>query len=1421
MAWEEEITDPKQKGLFEPFVVLPQTDTSLSVVNIVNNDLVADITLKEPIVLSDGRPDAEIRPIDVERMVVKDITIYDEQVIPFLASWLKRSSAQSSLLSNLPAGFWYQYLEDIVRKQRKLSTWLDDDDPNQMDFGYRVIFSPKVPADRADDRLDIINLFGRTVGSIHGFIWLNDNKYPEEVVTPEDISYMVVTKVEFDLDDPGVVDFWLNWRSQTPKANLSEAEYQIEAFKKRAAWIEEEEPQDKLFFDWAVYYIDDSKLEIRDWDNNLLAELFLHMDPLWPLLTDTTPVVLDYKEKSKGTIISPEDIVRLVIGNFKIYEPDIIPALNEWFGRVWISGGRVYHWDGQWANPLPNDTWYNEYRNVISAWLDKEKPQWEKLFDDDYYVIYDNLLAHPYLEFRDRNNNIAAEIYFNKISLNSDLSHGDRVFPTDINRISIIGVAIYDQDIIPFIREWLEPIEILYWDSIKREWSEPVDDTYWHPKIREIMKSSAWFEERPRPQRERLFDDFDVIFNNGPFRPRLEFRDKNNRLAAEVFFQKIYNFNSELSHGDRVSPTDVRGISIIDVMIYNQDVIPFMAEWFEPIGSGAYWPIIRERMKTSASAWFDEENKDQLEISSTYSVRFKDRNILEIVSPSGDVVGLIYGDMSFSPFPEEGEEVHPESLEFIEVSEIVGVEDPNSKEFLRSWFEKARLAGAPCEWEQNHWIDDYEYGTASWREREYIRVLEDLVKVHNELPSYSYDGFDYWWTDEDLEYELSDEPDEYGLYWYNVIVLQPMPPEIVLEPDTWSELCEEAFGNYGLIDPLIEVPKFILEEDAQQVDPDGNPTESYDAWQSVGGLGYIDSEIKKFMTAYASYPEITAWLQELDNKLTSSNVIPGQDQLPDTFSSHKLSDSNWITEENEDQITLESEYYMQYYQGTLAVKDEMWDKIHTTILISEISPRCIDGDRVEPENVELVEVEELRLTTPTINDFIVNWFTQVNSHGGIAAWSKRQALENGDYDYATADWRDRAYIDNLDDLLEVYDSLDFFTVDMYDYEWDLDDVTFELDDDVDDYGLHEYDAIVWYPLPPEIVLTPQKWEELIQEWVQGGKNPIYLEALYAVPRFIIDEPEQNYNWRGGMTESYRAWLYAGGMDYLNSRFQQIKPGTLSSHKLSDSNWLTEENEDQISLENEYYMQYGKTDRMEFLAVKGPLWDKTYATVLIDRIYPPFTSGDRVEPEDVELVEVEELYWENDRDEYRDFIINWFSQVNSHGGIATWSKKHALEYPDDFEYDYANWRGSINIEGLNDLLAVYRNLDDLTKEQYPHTYDWDLNDATYDLVDDIDEYNLYRYKVTVLIPYPPEIKLTPQKWEELVLSVSNYNYQSPVDPDYWNALYEVPKFILEDFAQKYNANGTVAETYQAWMEAGSMHYVNSRLEQAKRRFPDQG
>jgi hypothetical protein len=208
--------------------------------------------------------------------------------------------------------------------------------------------------------------------------------------------------------------------------------------------------------------------------------------------------------------------------------------------------------------------------------------------------------------------------------------------------------------------------------------------------------------------------------------------------------------------------------------------------------------------------------------------------------------------------------------------------DPEAIPFLRLFFESLPYKATYARDEEDVY-DRMEYQTADWRDSVEIDGPEDLNGVYERLGGFSWDDYYYEWDGDDLKWDV-EGPDEFGIYTEYATLLEPLPPEIEFDPDTWLELFfqgidDVAAGRRPTVDPraMIEVPRFILEEPAQAAHPQdpNRGTDSHEAWKAAGGMVVIDRAVRQAEADYAEYPEVLDWLKNFQ----FTTQIPGQMQM--------------------------------------------------------------------------------------------------------------------------------------------------------------------------------------------------------------------------------------------------------------------------------------------------------------------------------------------------------------------------------------------------------------------------------------------------------------------------------------------------------------------------------------------------------------
>lgn len=274
------------------------------------------------------------------------------------------------------------------------------------------------------------------------------------------------------------------------------------------------------------------------------------------------------------------------------------------------------------------------------------------------------------------------------------------------------------------------------------------------------------------------------------------------------------------------------------------------------------------------------------------------QDIYLVQSPYEGEIGRLEAYVAFN--------YHDEPEDFV-------VYDINAATEEATEFFKEMFSSVTAEWDKSKTWDwsDYEYGVSDWRDTDNVSDGEDLIRMMDEMGNYTYDNWQYEWDDSDVDWELGD-PDEYGIKMWNATIMEPMPTRVGFGPDDWMEIFNEELQNltkgyadqhsWQLAKALVEVPKFILEEDAQKFDIEDRGqlgTPSHEEWTNVGGMNFIDSAVAQAMHEYAEFPEVLEWLHAIaqlppetlpdQGKLFDwSTTVPYQNlTIPETFSSRK------------------------------------------------------------------------------------------------------------------------------------------------------------------------------------------------------------------------------------------------------------------------------------------------------------------------------------------------------------------------------------------------------------------------------------------------------------------------------------------------------------------------------------------------------
>lgn len=222
--------------------------------------------------------------------------------------------------------------------------------------------------------------------------------------------------------------------------------------------------------------------------------------------------------------------------------------------------------------------------------------------------------------------------------------------------------------------------------------------------------------------------------------------------------------------------------------------------------------------------------------------------------------------------------------------ESISASDSDAEEFLKDFF--GYMSEPSWSKEKSSEWGEYDYEMADWRDYETVSDVDDLLQESQRLDYFTYDGYQYEWDDSDVQWNLSDNTDEYGLHWWTATVYEPAPPELRFDPEDWHnifieevQMLEQEWSAstaqlQEIAKALVEVPKFIIEEQAQQ------GTSSQEEWVSNGGMNFIRSQIdmvRPWEQAQEqqdpnNLPPLETFLQEIERNL-GGEPIPGQGVL--------------------------------------------------------------------------------------------------------------------------------------------------------------------------------------------------------------------------------------------------------------------------------------------------------------------------------------------------------------------------------------------------------------------------------------------------------------------------------------------------------------------------------------------------------------
>lgn len=264
-----------------------------------------------------------------------------------------------------------------------------------------------------------------------------------------------------------------------------------------------------------------------------------------------------------------------------------------------------------------------------------------------------------------------------------------------------------------------------------------------------------------------------------------------------------------------------------------------------------------------------------------FTQRGRDNNDYHVLDENDNERASVEMDLSM------GYNDQPEDAE-VENIRITNGNDSDAVEFLHSFFsemsEPAWSKSKSTEW------GDYDYEMADWRDYETIGDVDDLLQEAQRLDYFTYDGYQYEWDDSDVQYNLGDDTDEYGLHVWYMTVYEPAPPELRFEPEDWhaifmdevmmleQEWSASTAQVQEIAKALVEVPQFILSEQAQQ------GTSAQEEWASVGGMTFIRNQVdmvrpwegQQEAQDPMNLPPLESFLQEIERNLGGGEKIPGQ-----------------------------------------------------------------------------------------------------------------------------------------------------------------------------------------------------------------------------------------------------------------------------------------------------------------------------------------------------------------------------------------------------------------------------------------------------------------------------------------------------------------------------------------------------------------
>jgi hypothetical protein len=328
----------------------------------------------------------------------------------------------------------------------------------------------------------------------------------------------------------------------------------------------------------------------------------------------------------------------------------------------------------------------------------------------------------------------------------------------------------------------------------------------------------------------------------------------------------------------------------------------------------------------------------------------REMRTFDVVDPTGNPAGTISMEL---------DEDYSGNIDYCEVENEPQVETdaiPFVKAFFESLPVRAEYPKSEA-WENSEW--EYDYWDDSARDKDNPQDADSLISLVTggrgsqygyTLDQFSYEGWEYEWDDSDVSYEMSESPDEYGIYHWDITIKEVPPPILDFEPQEWTAIFNEEIETLksGWSEPtsgdlaraLVEIPEFILTENAQ----DG--TVARKAWETVGGLNFIKGEIDNLrwtMNSEGEQPtlELTDWLYQLESAMAGAggrggwSMNPGQPPLFTTDQGKSWKDMNldaWKGKSFEipgqEQIpgtlskvgTREPDYLFVYYKSELRMK---------------------------------------------------------------------------------------------------------------------------------------------------------------------------------------------------------------------------------------------------------------------------------------------------------------------------------------------------------------------------------------------------------------------------------------------------------------------------------------------------------------------